>query len=49
MYLATVLWIIGYDTIYGCQDKNEDEIFGIKNSAVSAKNFLLFSLEVHIV
>ena len=40
MYLATVLWIVGYDTIYGCQDKNEDEIFGIKNSAVSAKNFL---------
>ena len=35
MYLATVFWIIGYDTIYGCQDKNEDEIFGIKNSAVS--------------
>ena len=40
MYLATVCWIIGYDTIYGCQDKNEDEIFGVKNSAVSAKNFL---------
>ena len=40
IYLATVFWIIGYDTIYGCQDKNEDEIFGIKNSAVSAKNFL---------
>ena len=40
MYLATVFWIIGYDTIYGCQDKNEDEIFDIKNSAVSAKNFL---------
>ena len=40
MYIATVFWIIGYDTIYGCQDKNEDEIFGIKNSAVSAKNFL---------
>ena len=40
MYLATVFWIIGYDTIYGCQDKNEDEIFGIENSAVSAKNFL---------
>ena len=40
MYWATVFWIIGYDTIYGCQDKIEDEIFGIKNSAVSAKNFL---------
>ena len=40
MYLATVFWIIGYDTIYGCQDKNEDENFGIKNSAVSAKKFL---------
>ena len=44
MYLATVFWIIGYDTIYGCQDKNEDEIFGIKNSAVSAKNFLTLFL-----
>ena len=40
MYFATVFWIIGYDTIYGCQDKKEDEILGIKNSAVSAKNFL---------
>ena len=30
MYIATVFWIIGYDTIYGCQDKNEDEILGIK-------------------
>ena len=40
MYFATVFWVIGYDTIYGCQDKNEDEVLGIKNSAVSAKNFL---------
>tara|TARA_B100001093_G_scaffold83748_1_gene75246 strand:+ start:210 stop:1127 length:918 start_codon:yes stop_codon:yes gene_type:complete len=40
MYFATVFWIIGYDTIYGCQDKNEDEKIGVKNSAVSAKNFL---------
>ena len=40
MYIATVFWIIGYDTIYGCQDKNEDEVLGIKNSAVSAQKFL---------
>ena len=40
IYFATVFWIIGYDTIYGCQDKNEDEKLGVKNSAVSAKNFL---------
>jgi 4-hydroxybenzoate polyprenyltransferase len=40
MYFGTVFWIIGYDTIYGCQDKNEDEVFGIQNSAVSAKKFL---------
>ena len=40
MYIATVFWIIGYDTIYGCQDKNEDEVLGVKNSAVSAKKFL---------
>ena len=40
MYLATVFWIIGYDTIYGCSDRNEDEIIGIKNSAISAKTYL---------
>ena len=40
MYFGTVFWIIGYDTIYGCQDKKEDEIFGIQKSAVSAKKFL---------
>jgi len=41
MYLATVFWVIGYDTIYGCQDSNEDEFHGIQNSAVSAKKFLI--------
>ncbi len=40
MYFGTAFWIIGYDTIYGCQDKNEDEVLGILNSAVSAKNFI---------
>ena len=42
MYFATVFWIIGYDTIYGCQDRKEDEIIGVKNSAISAQNFLTF-------
>ena len=41
MYVATVFWVVGYDTIYGCQDSNEDEFHGIKNSAVTAKKFLI--------
>lgn len=40
MYFATVFWIIGYDTVYGCQDRKEDEIIGVKNSAISAQKFL---------
>ena len=46
MYFATVFWIIGYDTIYGCQDRKEDEIIGVKNSAISAQNFLTFFVSI---
>ncbi len=40
IYIGTVFWVIGYDTIYGCQDRSEDKIFGIKNSSISAENYL---------
>ena len=40
IYIGTIFWVIGYDTIYGCQDRLEDKFFGVKNSAISAENFL---------
>lgn len=33
VYLAAVIWTIGYDTIYALQDIEDDEIAGIKSSA----------------
>lgn len=39
LYLGTVFWIVGYDTIYGYQDKFEDKIFNINNTAITAENY----------
>ncbi len=39
LYLGTVFWIIGYDTIYGYQDKYEDRLLNIKNTAITAENY----------
>ena len=39
LYLGTVFWVIGYDTIYGYQDKFEDKIFNIKNTAITTENY----------
>jgi 4-hydroxybenzoate polyprenyltransferase len=33
LYAGLVLWIIGYDTIYACQDKEDDALIGIKSTA----------------
>ena len=41
IYLGTVFWIIGYDIIYGYQDKRDDKKFGIKNTAITAENYLI--------
>ena len=40
IYFATIFWVIGYDTIYGCQDKLEDKVYGIYNSSISAEKYL---------
>lgn len=34
LYLATILWILGYDTIYAHQDREDDALAGIKSSAL---------------
>ncbi|WP_445501481.1 4-hydroxybenzoate octaprenyltransferase [Microvirga sp. G4-2] len=33
LYVASVAWVVGYDTIYALQDIEDDEIAGIKSSA----------------
>ena len=38
LYLAAIFWTLGYDTIYGLQDVNDDEIIGIKSTSIKFKN-----------
>ncbi|MGQ7828704.1 4-hydroxybenzoate octaprenyltransferase [Altererythrobacter sp. Z27] len=33
-YAGTVLWVIGYDTIYALQDREDDALVGIRSSAL---------------
>jgi 4-hydroxybenzoate polyprenyltransferase len=33
LYLGSISWVVGYDTIYALQDIEDDEIAGIKSSA----------------
>lgn len=34
-YAGSVLWCIGYDTIYACQDREDDALVGIGSSALT--------------
>ena len=38
LYLAAIFWTLGYDTIYGAQDINDDEIIGVKSTSIKFKN-----------
>ena len=44
IYLATICWIIGYDTIYAHQDREDDALLGLKSTALKfadqTKNWL---------
>lgn len=33
LYIGSILWTIGYDTIYAHQDKEDDEIVGVRSTA----------------
>ncbi len=33
LYAATILWILGYDTIYAHQDRTDDTLIGVKSTA----------------
>ena len=43
LYFSAIFWTLGYDTIYGAQDMSEDEIIGLKSTAIKfKKNIKLF-------
>ena len=33
LYAGAILWVIGYDTIYACQDVEDDALVGVRSSA----------------
>ncbi len=35
LYLGTIMWIIGYDTIYAHQDVEDDALLGLKSTALN--------------
>ena len=34
LYAGTIFWVIGYDTIYAMQDREDDALVGIRSSAI---------------
>ena len=55
IYLAAIFWTLGYDTIYGAQDINDDEIIGVKSTSIKFKSmlkkfvFLSYSISLSIL
>ncbi len=43
LYFGAIFWTLGYDTIYGVQDISDDEVIGVKSTAIKfKKNIGLF-------
>ncbi len=40
LYVGAIFWTLGYDTIYGLQDASDDEVIGVKSTAIKFKNNL---------
>ena len=40
LYIGAIFWTLGYDTIYGVQDISDDEVIGVKSTAIKFKNNL---------
>ena len=38
LYFGAIFWTLGYDTIYGYQDIEDDEIIGVKSTSIKFKN-----------
>ncbi len=49
LYASAIFWTLGYDTIYGAQDMSDDEIIGLKSTAIKFKNNIkLFIISSYI-
>ena len=52
-YVGAIFWTLGYDTIYGFQDIQDDEIIGLKSTAIkfkgNAKKFLFICYSLLVV
>ena len=42
LYFSAIFWTLGYDTIYGAQDMSDDEIIGLKSTAIKFKHNIKF-------
>ena len=58
LYIGAIFWTLGYDTIYGVQDISDDEVIGVKSTAIKFKNniglfvgccYLLSSITIFLV
>jgi 4-hydroxybenzoate polyprenyltransferase len=38
LYSSAIFWTLGYDTIYGFQDIQDDEIIGLKSTSIKFKS-----------
>ena len=38
LYMGAIFWTLGYDTIYGFQDINDDEVIGVKSTSIKFKH-----------
>ncbi len=50
LYIGAIFWTLGYDTIYGIQDISDDEVIGVKSTAIKFKNNLnLFIISCYLI
>ena len=50
LYIGAIFWTLGFDTIYGFQDINDDEIIGIKSTSIKfKKNPKLFLYTCYLI
>ena len=50
LYASAIFWTLGYDTIYGAQDMSDDEIIGLKSTAIKFKeNIKLFLSSSYLI
>ena len=49
LYIGSVFWVIGYDTIYALQDLEDDAMVGIRSSALRLGNNVRFGVLVFYI